>query len=73
MKIIFVLDDLSVLVSTPEELQLRQVNSSFAALGLLVGENEAGEALFRPIITYPVVLLAPSKLEEVQPPEVIQG
>ena len=59
MKIIFVLDDQSVLVTTPEELQLCQVEPSLSALVLPVGKNEEGEDLFRPLITYPVVLMVP--------------
>ena len=58
MKIIFVLDDQTVLVSNPEELQLRQVEAGLAALVIPAGKNEKGEELFRPLITYPVVLMA---------------
>jgi len=69
MKIIFVLDDQTVIVSTPEELQLRQIQPDLAALVLPAGQNENGEDLFRPLITYPVVLaVAPPK--SVEPEEV---
>ena len=65
MKIIFVLDDQSVLVVTPEELQLRQIQPDLAALVTPAGKNEAGEDLFRPLITYPVALTAVPKPEPV--------
>jgi hypothetical protein len=59
MKIIFVLDDQSVIVTTPEELELRQIQEGLAALGTPAGTNEAGDPLFRPIITYPVKISIP--------------
>lgn len=59
MKIIFVLDDQSILVSSPEDLKLRQIEEGLAALLLPAGKNEEGEDLFRPLITYPVVLMVP--------------
>ena len=49
MKIIFVLDDQTVLVSNPEELQLRQVEAGLAALVIPAGKYEKGEELFRPL------------------------
>jgi hypothetical protein len=71
MKIIFVLDDQSVVVAAPEELQLRQVDEFTAAFGLSNAEGE-----FHPIITYPVVLtLAPKPevtIEGEVPEEVLQ-
>ena len=57
MKIIFVLDDQSILVATPEELQLRQIENGLAALVLPAEPNEKGEEQIRPLITYPVNLM----------------
>ena len=39
MKIIFVLDDQSILVANPEEIQLRQIEAGLAALVLPAGKN----------------------------------
>ena len=69
MKIIFVLDDQTVIAATPEELQLRQIQPDLAALMLPAGQNENGEDLFQPLITYPVVLsVPPPKVEAVAEP-----
>ena len=85
MKIIFVLDDQSVLVANPEELQLRQIEPGLSAIVLPAGKNEAGEDLFRPLVTYPVALTvvpqpapAPVEPEEeeevpVQKPELVKS
>ncbi len=57
MKVIFVLDDMSVFVTTPEELQLRQTQDGIAALIAPTGKkNEEGEDTFLPLISYPVYL-----------------
>ena len=61
MKIIFVLDDQTVLVSSPEELQLRQIEAGLSALVIPAGRNEKDEEMFRPLVTYPVVLISPPK------------
>lgn len=69
MKIIFVLDDQTVIVSSPEELQLRQIQPDLAALVLPAGQNEDKQDLFRPLVTYPVVLsMVPPK--QVDPTEI---
>jgi hypothetical protein len=70
MKIIFVLDDQSVIVTSPEELQLRQIQPNLAALALPAGKNDAGEELFRPLITYPVSLVVvPTEEPEAAKPD----
>ncbi len=56
MKVIFVLDDQSIYVSSVEEIQLRQLNEGLAGLAIPAGKNDQGEDLFRPLITYPVNL-----------------
>jgi hypothetical protein len=56
MKVIFVLDDMSVFVSTPEELQLRQIKEGISAIVAPAGKNEDGEDTFIPLISYPVYL-----------------
>lgn len=56
MKVIFVLDDQSIYVSSVEEIQLRQLNEGLAGLVIPAGKNDQGEDLFRPLITYPVNL-----------------
>jgi hypothetical protein len=61
MKIIFVLDDQTVLVATPEEIQLRQVEPGLTALVLPAGTNEEGKELVHPLVTFPVTLLVPPK------------
>lgn len=58
MKILFLLDDDTVVVSSPEQLQLRQIQPNLAALVVPAGKNEEGEELLRPLVTYPVVLYA---------------
>ncbi len=63
MKIIFLLDDNTAIVSSPEELQLRQIDGSNSAIVIPAGKNENGDDLFRPLISYPVVLVAPPKVE----------
>ncbi len=65
MKIIFVLDDQTIIVSSPEELQLRQLSPYLAGLVLPAGKNEQGEELLRPLITYPVVLALAPKPEPI--------
>ena len=69
MKVIFVIDDQSVIVATPEELQLRQVGTGLAALSIPAGKNDEGQDLYRPLITYPVVLVAPPPPEPDPVPE----
>lgn len=67
MKIIFVLDDQTVLVSSPEDLQLRQLQPGLTGLVIKVGKNEQDEDLVSTLITYPVNLFLPeAKTEEVK-------
>jgi hypothetical protein len=83
MKIIFVLDDQSILVANPEEIQLRQIEAGLSALVLPAGKNEAGEGLFYPLMTYPVAITvippsapipAPETTEApVQKPELVKS
>ena len=57
LKIIFVFDDLNMVIATPEELQLRQVEQNCSALGI-PGKNEQGEDTFFSLVKYPVNLVA---------------
>lgn len=59
MKVVFVLDDLSIFVSSVEEIQLRQLEEGLSGLVIPAGKNDQGEELFRPLITYPVNLAVP--------------
>jgi len=67
MKIVFLLDNKTFLEVAPEQIQLRQVEAGLAALIVPAGtKNEAGEDLFHPLITFPVVLTAAPKPEPIQ-------
>jgi hypothetical protein len=68
VKVIFVLDDQSVIVSSADELQLRQIDPYTTALAIPAGKNEEGQDLFRPFITFPVVLTMAPKPEVVATP-----
>ena len=54
MKVIFVLDDQTVLVAKPEELQLIQVEPHLASVVLPAPPDENGEKRYLPLISYPV-------------------
>jgi hypothetical protein len=67
MKIVFLLDDQTYLVSSPEELQLRQIEPGIAAIVLPAGKNENGEDLVRPLVKYPVILVTPPPMPVEEP------
>jgi hypothetical protein len=73
MKIIFVREDLTVLVTTPDELTLVQVKEGEAALAIYNGTNEAGEQAFTPLITYPVNLMPVPEEEELESTDAVDG
>jgi hypothetical protein len=67
MKIIFLLDDQQVIVTAPEDLQLRQIDAGLAAIIVPAGKNEAGIDLFRSLLVFPVTVTA-TPIQMVQAP-----
>ena len=67
MKIIFLLDDQQLIVTAPEDLQLRQIDAGLAAIIVPAGKNEAGIDLFRSLLVFPVTVTA-TPIQVVQAP-----
>jgi hypothetical protein len=63
-KVIFILEDNSLVVAKPEELQILQLEPAIAAVVAPAGKNEAGDDTFRPVLSFPVVLSKPEPVAE---------